>query len=210
VENLLEAMGNYVGKHGELHLFASWAADEKGVEEDNELEFEVIDVDESMDAPFRPPCPNGFRVAHPLNLPPMLGFFKSFFRCLLGDWFVLWRICSRICLMDWSSASMSSFVCRSRMSAVQAKSLEELYHAIQAVEDNCLGCVVEILANHGQEVRSLTLSQQYNVRDFAAFRGHAEIDAYLKASGLEYEYYARHPGELEPLYMLQVSKFSRK
>jgi hypothetical protein len=83
-----------------------------------------------------------------------------------------------------------------------------LYHAIQAVKDDCIGCVVHLLRRHGEDLRRLTISGKYGLRDFAVYYCKPQIDAALKKRGLQYVYYARRPKCLAVGYLDSVTFYS--
>lgn len=63
------------------------------------------------------------------------------------------------------------------------------YHAMKAVEQNCLGCLMQIMDEHGSVLPSLSVSGKYSLRDFCVWFKRPEMDAYLMERGLEYHCY---------------------
>jgi hypothetical protein len=104
-------------------------------------------------------------------------------------------VCSVVAVFTWGIclAFISCFrICvarRTRKREIMGHS-EELYHAIQAVEDNCLGCVTSIVMEYGGVLPPLTVSGQYSLRDWCAFSNRPEIDAYLKEKKFLYHGYS--------------------
>jgi hypothetical protein len=85
----------------------------------------------------------------------------------------------------------------------------EFYHAMKAVEQNCLGCLMKIVVDHGSVLPPLSVTGNYSLRDYCVWYKRPAMDAYLKERGLKYHSY-QDEASLPPEYTELIAQLPNR